>query len=175
MRVSNSALLLLIPLVADSSLALPNPKRSAKSHLRVQQRDEPGYTGILVATESLPIEAYLPASSSGLSGSESRPANAEDVDPSAVHSLLAATASFSSFSYTSMPATTNDSVSSASPASSPAPSSTGSDNVKQQAEKLAKEYAQNMVGAMMPTLTIEMVLEPTQVGLLEDEFESLLM
>jgi hypothetical protein len=183
LSLSNAVLILLLPFLADSAFALPSPRRFGQNHFKhvrdgskVAQRKRAGgadYTGIPVATSTKALEDYLPAKETGStpavntdSGFDTVPAAASGIPDEAVSSVVAAaTSTFGSFSYTPyVPEST------AAPSPSAAATSdnahAGHLNVQAEADRLAQEYAQKMVGGFLPTLTLEVILEPTQVSLL---------
>lgn len=164
-----SSLFLLLPLLAETVSAVPPPRRFSRSHFRRiyrQRADDAEFTGIPVATSTPDLSQLLPAASSIVSAEDPRATGNNTVPPSTsgisdevVGSLLAGTASFADFQYTSyVPSPT----SSASVAAQETGSSGG--DPLGEIEKMAKSKADAMIGQMLPTLTLEVVLEPTQVS-----------
>jgi hypothetical protein len=146
---------------------------------------DPSYTGIPVASETGNPSDYLPFSETARTL-----VPLSDVPSSAISSLLAETSRFSTFTYTDYQPQTE----SASPqetqatvTQAPAPAPTGNwgdetsgnsgdegnsgddkDSINQgllrQALGGIKSYAESLIGAAMPTVTFEVVLQPTQVS-----------
>lgn len=125
------------------------------------------FTGIPVATSTPNLSDYLPASSAGASytlsaddarvtGSDTVPPSTSGIEDSVVASLLAATTSFSNFQYTSYVATSTS--------SSVAAKETDGNGYWDEIEEMANSKAKEMMGQYLPTLTLEVILEPTQVS-----------
>ena len=146
-----------------------------QQHQRLAARED-SYTGISVATSSQALEDLIPtpsassadASQTNYASDNSRPAGTSGIAVSVVNSLLAQTASFSSFTYTSFspgPSTSMSAVES--PAPSPTSQSAAADEGDDLEDEIAaagKKYAESMMGDLLPTMTLEVVLEPTQVN-----------
>jgi len=147
---------------------------------------DPSYTGIPVASETGNPSDYLPFTETARTLIP-----LSDVPSSSISSLLAETSKFSTFTFTDYQPQTE----SASPqetqatfTQAPAPAPTGNwgdeasgnsgveeksgddkDSINQgllrQALGGIKSYAESLIGAAMPTVTFEVVLQPTQVSL----------
>ena len=177
-----SALFLILPLLAEQVSAIPPPRRYSRSHFRriYKQRDENGeFTGIPVASSTPDLKDLLPVQASStissddprITGNNTVPPSTSGIDDSVVSSLLAATSAFTDFTYTSYipsatiaPSSSSASfTSSAVVAQSTAQGGSGGDAMDE-IERMAKSKANAMIGQMLPTLTLEVVLEPTQVS-----------
>jgi hypothetical protein len=198
MHLSTTSLLLL-PLLASSSLALPSPKRHARGLFRrIREREFAG-TGVyanfvaeapsadsssasssdtsaasdsassnsdpsassssyvIAVASASPAEDYLPASSS--IGKDTVQPSTVDLSSQSLSSLLAQTSAYNSFSYTNYVAS-----STSAPAVLATGSGSGSGNVYADAISAAEAYVQSMMQNAMPTITLEIVMEPTQVS-----------
>lgn len=152
------------------------------------------FAGIPVATSTAALADYLPASSASdrnITGIESVPPSV-NVSSDSISQLLAETTAFSTYSYTGYVPTstssasasavsawsdTGSSVYSSSDGSSDSLSDDGSSDSSssadqgsssdalQQAIQAAESYANNQIGSFLPTLTLEIILQPSQVRL----------
>jgi hypothetical protein len=172
MHLSTTSLLLL-PLLASSSFALPSPRRHARGLFRrIREREYAG-TGvyanfvadvadvpsadpssyIIAVASASPAEDYLPASSVG---KDTVQPSTVDLSSQSLSSLLAQTTAYNSFSYTDYVASST---------SAPAALATqGSGDVYAEAISAAEAYVKSMMQNVMPTITLEIVMEPTQVS-----------
>lgn len=139
------------------------------------------FTGIPVATSTPDMADLMPAASSTVSADDPRltgdntvPPELGDVSDERVSSLLEATSIFDTFEYTTYVAPTSTYVEptptylEASPTSVYSPASTGGvPNAMDELEEMAKSKANEMLGQFLPTLTLEVVLEPTQVSAIQ--------
>lgn len=133
------------------------------------------FTGIPVATGSGAPEDYLPASSRVLQ-------SLTNVNSQSISSMLAQTTGYSTFTYTTYEPTTTTTTETSWATQTSAPASGGSSDsddgsdsgsgdgsgsymgVLQDAMGSIQSYANSLIGKMMPTMTLEVVLEPTQVS-----------
>lgn len=133
---------------------------------------DPSFTGIPVASESLNPSDYLPFTETARTLEP-----LSNVPSASISSVLAETSKFSTFTYTDyQPVTetvwaTETQMAEAPAATAADPAPTGDkDRVNKgllrQAIGSIEEYANSLIGKVMPTLTLEVVLEPTQVSTL---------
>ena len=134
---------------------------------------DPSFTGIPVASESANPSDYLPFSETARTLIP-----LSDVPSSSISSLLAETSKFSTFTFTDYQPVTETqwaTETQAGPTQAPAPAPTansGSADDKdvsnqgllRQALGGIQSYAESLIGAVMPTVTFEVVLQPTQVN-----------
>jgi hypothetical protein len=192
MHLSTTSLLLL-PLLASSSFALPSPRRHARGLFRrIREREyagtgvyanfvadvadvpsadpsssasssdtstsagsdpSPSSSYIIAVASASPAEDYLPASSVG---KDTVQPSTVDLSSQSLSSLLAQTTAYNSFSYTDYVASST---------SAPAALATqGSGDVYAEAISAAEAYVKSMMQNVMPTITLEIVMEPTQVS-----------
>lgn len=149
---------------------------------------DPSYTGIPVASETGNPSDYLPFSQTARTLIP-----LSDVPSSSISSLLAETSKFSTFTFTDYQPQTETAWAQATQATvtqAPAPAPTGNwgdapagnsgdapaggsgedkdlsnQGLLRQALGGIKSYAESLIGAAMPTVTFEVVLQPTQVSL----------
>jgi len=132
---------------------------------------DPSFTGIPVASESLNPSDYLPFSETARTLIP-----LSNVPSSSISSLLAETSKFSTFTFTDYQPQTEtvwatETQAAATQAPAPAPTDNSGDDkdvsnqgLLRQAIGGIKSYAESLIGAAMPTVTFEVVLQPTQVG-----------
>lgn len=155
---------------SESASALESASASLASAV------DPTFTGIPVASESANPSDYLPFSETARTLIP-----LSDVPSSSISSLLAETSKFSTFTFTDYQpvtetqwATETQVGPTQAPAPAPAPTAnSGSADDKdvsnqgllRQALGGIQSYAESLIGAVMPTVTFEVVLQPTQVSL----------
>ncbi len=148
------------------------------------------YTGIPVATSTAPIADSLApfsassatnvTSDSNATGVDSVPANPANIDGSSLSSILAATSAYNTFSFTNYVVPTSTSFSFSTPsvipaadhsanvAPAPTPTAAAGGSFPYAAViSAAQAYANSLMNDMMksmPTVTLEMLLIPTQVS-----------
>lgn len=109
---------------------------------------------VIAVASASPAEDYLPASSS--IGKDTVQPSTVDLSSQSLSSLLAQTSAYNSFSYTDYVASST---------SAPAALATqGSGDVYAEAISAAEAYVKSMMQNVMPTITLEIVMEPTQVS-----------
>jgi hypothetical protein len=137
------------------------------------------FTGIPVATSTPDLADLMPAKASmtisaddpRLTGNNTVPPEIGDIPDAQVSSLLQATSAFDTFEYTTYVATSTYIAPTSTdveptPTSVYNPASTGgAPNAMDELEQMAKSKANEMMGQFLPTLTLEVILEPTQVSL----------
>ena len=147
--------------IADSSAVDVPASSSAVSSAAAD------FTGIPVATSSPDLADLMPAQAASASvssddprvtGKNTVPPSTSGISDDSVSSLLAATSVFDTFQYTSYVATSTAT-------SAPAAQQTGGGgDAMDEIEKIAQSKANELMGQMLPTLTLEVILEPTQVS-----------
>jgi len=140
---------------------------------------EESFTGIPVVTSTPDLADLMPVKASStvsaddprLTGNNTVPPELGDISDERVSSLLEATSVFDTFEYTTYVASTSAYVEPTSTYVEVAPTSThaavstgGVPNAMDELEEMAKSKANAMLGQMLPTLTLEVILEPTQVS-----------
>jgi hypothetical protein len=136
---------------------------------------DPSYTGIPVASETVNPSDYLPFTETARTL-----VPLSDVPSSAVSSILAETSKFSTFTFTDYQPVTEtvwatETQAASSPAAATPTADSGSASESGSGEKEDKgllrqalsgiqDYAESLIDAMLPTLTLEVVLQPTQVS-----------
>lgn len=210
MRTTTS-LLLLLPILATGSLAIPSPKKPSAHFKRVYAEragaefievsstadstpaSTSSFTGIPAASTTASVADSLSpyaGSSSNSSTSSSKSTGLDTINPNpgnvsseTLSSLLAKTTAFQSFTFSDyVAASTTSSAASAvitgdSNGSGGDEESDGSDSEDEDsgssssssdpygdAVQAAQGYADSMIGSLLPTLTLEVILEPTQVS-----------
>lgn len=155
---------------SESASALESASASLASAV------DPSFTGIPVASESANPSDYLPFSETARTLIP-----LSDVPSSSISSLLAETSKFSTFTFTDYQPVTETqwaTETQAGPTQAPAPAPTAnSDSGSADDEDVSNQgllrqalggiqsYAESLIGAVMPTVTFEVVLQPTQVSL----------
>jgi hypothetical protein len=136
---------------------------------------DPSFTGIPVASETGNPSDYLPFSETARTLIP-----LSDVPSSSISALLAETSKFSTFTFTDYQPMTetvwatetqaapSQAQATASPESSSNEGTADDPNVSnqgllRQALGGIQDYAESLIGKLMPTMTLEVVLEPTQV------------
>lgn len=126
---------------------------------------DPSYTGIAVASESVNPSDYLPFSETARTLEP-----LTDIPSASVSSVLAETSKFATFTFTDyQPHTETVWATETQAAAAPAPAPTAdkapvNGGLLRQAIGSIEEYANSLIGKMMPTMTLEVVLQPTQVS-----------
>ena len=139
------------------------------------------YTGIPIASTSSSVADSLspfdgsssnsttsPSNSTGLDSVNPNPGN---VSSETLSSLLAQTTAFQSFTFTDYVSPSTSSSPSSAVVTGSSEDDDGGDmgsassggDAWSQAASAAQAYAQSMMGSVLPTLTLEVILEPTQV------------
>jgi len=123
------------------------------------------FTGIPVATSTPDLASLMPAQAISASassddprvtGQDTVPPSTSGISDDSVSSLLAATSAYDTFQYTSYVAT---------PTATSAPAAQETDgDAMDELQRMAQSKAHELMGQMLPTLTLEVVLEPTQVS-----------
>ena len=216
MRASTS--LLLLPLLASSSFALPNPKTQKKQKplFKPIRRELAGagysaykeaiveasssspaaatatvstttFTGIAVASPSASTSTVADSlspysgTSSNTTTSSSNSTGLDTVNPNpgnlpseSISALLAQTTAYNTFSFTTYTPTTSTSAAS-SAVTAGAGDKAGDDDVDESSSssdpladalRAAESYADSLIGSLLPTITLDVILVPTQVSLL---------
>lgn len=131
---------------------------------------DPSFTGIPVASESVNPSEYLPFTETARTLEP-----LSNVPSASVSSVLAETSKYSTFTFTDyQPVTetvwaTETQMAEAPAATAAEPAPTGekervNKGLLRQAIGSIEDYANNLINKMMPTMTLEVVLEPTQVS-----------
>jgi hypothetical protein len=164
--------------VSASASAIASAPALESASVSLASAVDPSYTGIPVASESANPSDYLPFSETARTLIP-----LSDVPSSSISSLLAETSKFSTFTFTDYQPTETQwaSETQAGPTQAPAPAPTASwdsdsdsgtgDNQDAKNKGLLRQalggiqsYAESLIGAVMPTVTFEVVLQPTQVS-----------
>lgn len=145
-------------------------------------------SSIPAPSNSTDISSSIPVnntsnSTNTASGLDTQQANPANLSSNAVSSLLESTAAFATYTYSVYKPETvtqteyhtqysTEVVVSTSTSISGAQATSGNDNMSEaesywdQIQAMAESYAEHMTGSSLPTMTLEVVLEPTQVSLL---------
>lgn len=133
---------------------------------------DPSFTGIPVASESVNPSDYLPFTETARTLEP-----LSNVPSASVSSVLAETSKYSTFTFTDYQPMTEtvwatETQMAEAPAATAAEAAPTGDKERvnkgllRQAIGSIEEYANSLIGKVMPTLTLEVVLEPTQVTIL---------
>lgn len=130
---------------------------------------DPSYTGIAVASDSVNPSDYLPFTETARTLEP-----LTNVPSASVSSLLAETSKYATFTFTDYQPVTEtvwatETQTAAATTAVADPSPTGetervNKGLLRQAIGSIEDYANSLIGKMMPTMTLEVVLQPTQVS-----------
>ena len=189
-----SALFLVLPFLAETAFGFPSPRRHGTNNFkriygnkRVNaaiaaegisenvnraSTSEDAFTGIPVATSTPDLADLMPVRASAsvsaedprLTGNNTVPAEVGEISESRVSRILAATSAFEGFEYTTYVAASSSYAPTPTYDLSTPASTGGVPNAMDELEQMAKSKANAMLGQLLPTLTLEVILEPTQVS-----------
>lgn len=146
-------------------------------------------SSIPAPSNSTDISSSIPVnntsnSTNTASGLDTQQANPANLSSNAISSLLESTAAFATYTYsvykpetvtqteyhtqysTEVVVSTSTSISGAQATSSGNDDMSEAESYWDQIQAMAESYAEHMTGSSLPTMTLEVVLEPTQVSLL---------